>query len=97
MNMSFIPAAKYHLFWSVDPDHLDHDKHQEYIIHQVLQFGDLEDYFWLKTIYPEEEIKQIFLSHPRKAYTTQTFNFIKNYLLKINQLINPDLYVTSIS
>ena len=93
--MDLIPPDKKHLFWSVNSDDLDKEKHKKYIIHQVLQFGDLDDYRWLKTIYSEDEIKTVFVDQPRKTYLAKSFHFVKDYLLQINTTINPDDYVTT--
>ena len=90
-----IPKSTQKIFWSCDPATLDLRKHKEYIIHQVLQHGDLDDYQWLKDQYSQEEIKHIFITKPRSTYQPQTFNFIKNFLLQITEPLPKEKYVRS--
>lgn len=87
---------KHTLFWSVDPTQLDAQKHKQYIIHQVLQFGSLADYKWLETLYGREEIRTVFIEHPRNVYLPKTFHFIKNFLIKIIEPLDQEKYVTTI-
>ncbi|NCQ65949.1 MAG: hypothetical protein COZ34_00315 [Candidatus Pacebacteria bacterium CG_4_10_14_3_um_filter_34_15] len=95
MLLLSIPKSTQKIFWSCKPSTLDSQKHKEYIVHQVLQHGDLEDYRWLKEQYSRQEIKDIFISKPRPTYQSQTFNFIKNFLLKISQSLPKERYVKS--
>lgn len=72
-------------FWSVKFDELDIVKDKDYIIHQVLCFGDLEAIKWLYQIYGEKNIKESFVKKPVKIYRAQTFNWLKNSLLGFNK------------
>lgn len=45
-----------HLFWDVNKDELDFDKHQKYIIKYVLLYGLYEDWKLLKELYGIEII-----------------------------------------
>jgi len=74
---------------------LDTEKHKEYIIHQVLQFGDISDFVWVKNLYSRDEIAEVFISKPRSTYSRDSFAFIKNYLLKIPQKLDERNYVRS--
>ncbi|MBT3250088.1 MAG: hypothetical protein HN846_01155 [Candidatus Pacebacteria bacterium] len=94
MSLLSVPTSKKPLFWSADINKLDKQKHRKYIIHQVLQYGSITDIEWLKQYYSQTDIKQTFCDQPRKTYSTRTFNFIKNYLLKINGHLDPNQYVT---
>lgn len=95
MVLTNIPRSTQKLFWSCDPNSLDTQKNKEYIVHQVLQFGDLSDFFWLKKIYSEDDIRQIFIDKPRSTYNPQTFNFVKNFLLRISEPLSTKKYVGS--
>lgn len=44
------------LFWDVDPQTIDAEKHARYIIERVLDFGTLEEVTWLFARYPRETI-----------------------------------------
>ena len=46
------------LFWDIDVNTLDYDKHSRFIIERVLLKGDLPDWFELKKIYGIERIKK---------------------------------------
>lgn len=52
------------LFWDVDPDTIDPDKHARYIIERILDFGNKDEVRWLFSYYPREKIKAV-LSKPR--------------------------------
>jgi len=46
------------LFWDVDPKTIDPEKHAEYIIERVLDFGELEEVRWLAHRYPKRLIRK---------------------------------------
>lgn len=81
------------IFWSRSANKLDLQTDKNYIIHQVLMYGSLEQIDWLKKTYSSQEINQVFINHPKKIYTPPAFNFIKNYLLKLTQPLDQNLYV----
>ncbi|MFZ5376357.1 MAG: DUF6922 domain-containing protein [Patescibacteria group bacterium] len=93
MALKSLPRSAQKIFWSCDFSQLDKEKHREYIIHQVLQYGDLNDFKWLEKIYSLTKIKNTFVNRPRSTYQPQTFNFVKNYLLKISDSIDKENYV----
>lgn len=68
-------------FWSVKFDELDVDKDKDYIIHQILCYGDLEAIKWLFKIYGKSAIRKSFLNRPAKIYRPQTYNWTKSILL----------------
>ena len=70
-------------FWSVKFNELELDKDKDYIIHQILAFGDLKAIRWLLKVYGKKNIKDSFLKKPTKTYRIQTFNFVKNILLDL--------------
>ena len=84
------------VFWSRNLKDLDVNKDKDYIIHQLLMYGSLEDIKWLSSIYSDENIKKIFVNNPKKIYTQASFNFIKNYLLRISDRLNEFDYVKSV-
>jgi len=90
-----IPKRLQGLFWSNDLTNLDLDKDKDLIIHQILTYGSLNDFKWLKSIYPKEEIKKIFITYPKKNYAPSRFNFVKNYLLGIKEDLPHSKYVKS--
>ena len=52
------------LFWDVDPDTIDLEKHARYVIERILDFGTDEEVRWLFKRYPREKIAGV-LKLPR--------------------------------
>ena len=46
------------LFWDVDSEKLSSDRDWFFIIERILEFGDIDDLFWMKQTFPEEKIKK---------------------------------------
>lgn len=91
--MAKIPQNLQGILWSRNIAKLDLQKDKNYIIHQVLGYGSLDELSWLRQTYKENVIKAIFVKEPRKLYTASGFNFIKNYLLDIPERLNKAFYV----
>jgi hypothetical protein len=51
-----------HLFWDVDVENLDMDKHKLYLIRRVMEYGKLNDWQLLKSRYSMDEIKNAIMS-----------------------------------
>lgn len=88
-----IPSSLQGLLWSRRISSLDLKKDKNYIIHQVLTYGILEQIGWLEKVYTRNEIRKVFVNKPKKQYTNSSFNFVKNYLLGINQKLSKNSYV----
>lgn len=96
--MPGIPARFQSLFWSAPVDQLDLQKHKRYIIHQVLHYGDVDDFFWLNTQYSLDEIRDVFLRYPQRMYTKRSWFFVSKYLLKLDpETIDEEQYVRNFS
>lgn len=91
--MVAIPKNLQGVFWSRDVSCLDVVKDKHYIIHQVLMFGSLPHFEWLKSVYSMKEIRKVFITSPQKIYTPQAFHFIKSYLLGIHKDLEESAYV----
>lgn len=55
------------LFWDVDPDTIDLDKHARYIIERVLDFGTDEEVRWMYHRYPRSRIREV-IDNPRMLH-----------------------------
>ena len=55
MKVNFRPS----LFWDIDASKLEPDKHPEYVIERILDFGDDEELRWMTGYYPREAIKNV--------------------------------------
>ncbi|MCO5248228.1 MAG: hypothetical protein M9887_04680, partial [Chitinophagales bacterium] len=51
-----------HLFWDVDIDKFDLEKHKVQLTYKVVEFGQLSDWKNLLLLYGEEEVKNIVLN-----------------------------------
>jgi len=92
-----IPASLQAILWSKDIENIDSCNDKIYIIHQVLAYGDMDEIKWLFTVYLEDEIKNIFISHPYKIYTRPIYFFIKDLILNIEEDIDENDYVKNIT
>lgn len=92
--MKKIPGSFQGILWSKRVGKLDLEKDKNYIVHQVLAYGSLEQIKRMFTIFPKKEIIQIFVKSPRKNYSPSAFNFVKNYILGLkDKKINSGAYV----
>jgi len=48
-----------HLFWDVDVNNLDMDKHKEFIVGRVLDYGLMEDWLAIREYYSLENLAAI--------------------------------------
>ena len=62
-------------------------------IHQILVFGTLEDISDFKAEVGDKKMREIFIQKPKNIYTKADFNFVKRYLLKIDQEIDGTAYL----
>lgn len=92
-----IPQRWQGILWSCNVKKLDWQEDKNYIIHQVLMYGDLKDIALLFKIYSKKEIKEVFTKKPTKIYSPQIFNFIKKIILNIkDKTITPEKYVSTL-
>jgi len=101
MSVDFLssspPSTAVQALWSANLKTLDITKHKKYIIHQVLQFGDLEAIRWLFSVYGKKTIRQLFVSEAEKVYTPRSLHYISKYVLGINpETLDHKLYVANI-
>ena len=47
------------LFWDVNPKEVDLNKHAQYIIERILEFGRDEEVRWMKRNYSQQAIKEV--------------------------------------
>ncbi|HCR35765.1 hypothetical protein A2130_00580 [Candidatus Woesebacteria bacterium GWC2_33_12] len=92
-----IPSKLQGILWSVPLNKIDLKVHKSYLTHQILMFGSFDDIKWLFNVYPNNDIKSIFIDKPQKIYTPEGFNFVKNFVLNLkDQNIPPKNYVNVI-
>jgi|SRR3989344_2930420 len=83
--------------WSNHVNNLDLNKDKNYIIHQILSVGSLEDWKWLFKKYNLKTLQDIFINYPAKIYRPDAFNFVKNILLSLeDKNLTKEYYVLNI-
>lgn len=92
-----IPQKLQSVLWSTDVKLLDKDRDKNYIIHQILSYGILDEIRWLLETYTKKDIIHVFANVPYKDYDAARFYFVKNHLLNLKQqLLDEMLYVKNI-
>ncbi|KKP40493.1 MAG: hypothetical protein UR28_C0001G0003 [Candidatus Peregrinibacteria bacterium GW2011_GWF2_33_10] len=78
-----IPNAIKSLCWSVNGV-IDLKSNAEYIIHQVLALGDIQDIEWLFQVYDRVKIEDAFLhsNYGKGLYIKSVLNFLTKFIFK---------------
>ena len=63
-----------HLFWDVDISTLDFEKHKEYIVQRVLEYGVMKDFVQLINYFSLNQVKDIAIN--LRSLDDRTLNFI---------------------
>ena len=63
-------------FWDINIDTLDKEKHKQYIISRMFNFGDDEAIRWVKEEYTDEEIE--YVARNSRNFTKKSAEFLKN-------------------
>jgi len=63
-------------FWSYKFSSLDPLKHKKLIVLQLLNYGRLKEWRWLKNTYGEKEIKKIIKETPASEFNSRTLKLI---------------------
>jgi hypothetical protein len=71
-----------HLFWDVDIELFELDKHKIFFIQRVLEYGKMKDWELIKELYGMEEIKLAALN--ARSLDAVTLSFVAN-LFNINK------------
>ncbi|PIV12741.1 MAG: hypothetical protein COS47_00935 [Candidatus Nealsonbacteria bacterium CG03_land_8_20_14_0_80_36_12] len=95
-NLNKIPSEFQGILWSANVRELDLEEDKNYIIHQVLMYGSLEQIRWLFRTYKKEEIKKVFIENPVPIYTKPIFYFIKNIILNLKKKLDEKKYIKNI-
>lgn len=71
-----------HLFWDVDLDGFDLDKHKSHLIQKVLEYGFIKDWRLLKELYGLNTIKEVSLN--LRSLDAVTLSYL-SAIFKINK------------
>lgn len=66
------------LFWDIESESLDPDKHRDFIVRRILEKGDLEDLHWAENFYGLDELRRIFC-HFYTKFDSKSANFWQIY------------------
>ncbi len=74
-----IPSYVQRLFWDVRKETVDPDRHSQFIIRRVLDFGDARALNWLRRTYSDTKLKNIVetkrgLAHKTVVFWTNYYN-----------------------
>ena len=87
-----IPKNLQGILWSKPVKTLDLNEDKHYIIHQVLQYGDMPQIKWILKTYSLPTVRKVFNTQPAKIYDPASFNFVKNFILKSQKKLNAKDY-----
>ena len=72
------------IFWDVDYDTLDWEKHSRFVICRVLERGEMNDWFEIKKYYGVEKIKEAAVA--ARSLNPKVLHFCSNYFqVPLNQ------------
>ena len=95
--MNKIPQKFQSILWSANIKDLDLEKDKNYIIHQILMYGDLNQIKWLIGIYGLTTVREVFIKSPQVIYSPEALNFIKNIVLGLGKIkIKEEKYVKTL-
>ena len=72
-----IPRQFKFLFWDTSPERLSFQKHKQYIIERILEYGDFDADRWLLTKYSEDDLVDVVKKSKRISLKTASFYSLK--------------------
>lgn len=84
MKKVFTPRLKT-LLWDVDIDKISINDHAKFIIERVLEYGDKEEFLWLKKTYSVEQIVETIKKSKRLSAKTVNL-FAKIYNISLEEI-----------
>lgn len=90
--MRDLPKFLKKYFWDVEFSDLDKNKHSQFIIERILEYGDKEAVEWMKKGFEEKEIKKVVcksrkLSKKSANFWHVIFNIKKSKVLCLKRLL----------
>src|SRR3972149_9305214 len=97
MKQKKIPQKLQSVLWSSGVRKLNSERDKNYIIHQILSYGGLDEILWLFEKYGASQIIKTFTTTAFKDYRKARFYFVKNILLNLEDRdMSELLYVKNI-
>ena len=91
-----IPKNLQGILWSKAVSEIDPKTDRVYLIHQVLRYGSLKDINWLFHFCPRSQVIKTFLEAPLPVYDLHSFNFVRSYILKIENGLDQNAYIKAL-
>ena len=88
-----LPERWQRLLWSARLEDIDLERDKVYVIHQVLAWGEPEDLSFLFKVYGGEEVRRVFLEHPKRVYTKKALRFVE---LVLDVDVDGEQYVSTV-
>lgn len=76
-------------FWSYDPEQLDLARDRKEIVTQVLNYGGWESVKWIRGVYSDADLKEVFRKPARGRWFKETLNF---WLLELGLTLDREVY-----
>lgn len=67
VEMAVLPEDVVRLFWDVDPESVDLDRHRDYVMERVMGRGTWEAMRWLRRTYPVDALADFLFRKGRRA------------------------------
>lgn len=74
-----IKSYKKSLFWDVDSNELSKEKDWFFIIERILEFGDIDDFFWMQEAFPAVKIRDTVQKSRVLSARTRSYCNISGY------------------
>ena len=73
-------------FWDINIDTLDREKHKQYIISRMFNFGDDQAIEWVRNEYTDAEIEEV--ARKSRNFTKKSAEFLKKDVLSSSPIVN---------
>lgn len=74
-----IKPYKKSLFWDVESKELSKEKDWFFIIERILEFGDIDDFFWMQEAFPAAKIRETIQKSRVLSARTRAYCNISGY------------------
>lgn len=84
-HKKYIPPEFQPILWSKNVKELDLENDKNYIVHQILSYGNFRQIEWLLKTYGKEKTRKVFVNYPKNVYIPSVFYFVKNFILNLRK------------
>jgi len=73
------------LFWDVNKNEIDLEKHKRFVIERILNFGNVEEFKWLDSYYDKNVITEV-IKRERSAHNKNHCIFGRSFIILLNYM-----------